>query len=1330
MIQITSSLCVTKRNTNDLEEQEKKSRAFISVGRVNFMSFFPLFVAATHVLRLNATNHRAVSVVIIIEQTEVAPDRTLAAPTRTVFSKTSLPIHTDRVPGFRAHATREWLNALKNTAGRTQAPASTLMPATTSSSATADGGSKQCASWDVAMVQHCEGTMLVKESSRGGANNANDGRSRATTASRNVDDQTGVPITVRAQILGERHDGTAHVIGESATLEISAARVLLVRKVQGLTLHTSAGDVGVVVSVAREDATGCQRRVVDFLAQHSTLPAANAAAVARNLIAAANGDEIMVFSQLRRKFGLTDYESRLTRYLQLYSLDEPTNFDVRDEAFAQQLLRAWAPTEELLFVALSTMFGPEQEALSAWIRLRALNSVTHAVQQQQLRPSGPPASASAAGESAAGSSGGGGGGGGGTTTLYATWRKELRELLTRGGDATDLDMQAPVHSFFRRCCAEVAAAMRQTAPFREPPPYLYLFDTDVRGLLRVDSFGGFAQSVLPGDIEADESACHAQQHPSTAHINADLGDLRQLDDARASRARNHANVLVDVLDSAAQTASDAPDVRAAETQCDRATTATAATMASDTRLTSTAAAQTRADDFFRDTPSQSVAQELSPTTDAYVDAMEPPAVCAREIQTDAVEVPRRTVRVSTVDDLPPVAFEHEVMARALATTAQMEDALSKHGAARRRAEQDAADASASAEAARRRLADELALRQQGEVAAEAVRGQLADANATLARLQTQSKLVEVERKDAAARRDESRTLISELRAEVAAGAEREAQLTDAAAKRDVSMATLAADLAETRSNFAAMTRQCDLLADDAKASRAATDSLFSQLRETENKLHAERDERAMYQEQVETTKQAELLLGLTTADSLQGRIRALEAERDALVAERADYLANGVAALIAARADEEAARARALSPADAEFRALVQQARERVQRHDDALRERAAAASTAAASAVAAAEQRQQYPHQPNGAIGGGGSGRVTPVVGLSAAEWGGGGGGGGGGRDRDRGTPTRANSSGLDFALARPRLPSHNGPLGFVDEDGSHLPDHEQNNELTPAPAPAPAPAPEQRPVVTTASAGVQARFAAETRDQQQQFATRGDTSDGGASSSRAAGARTTPASATRSQARTNTLATPTREAGGAAELEQDLGGGGGGAGAARKLGGTPSYGAQHNNHLHHQLATLNSPGASRAAMLARPGALVESSVHSPSTAGPRAFIEEGWRKQRSGLSDAARACWEQAAAGASLRSAEASQPMHVGARYEAEGLLSELVHHDVGRAAELYSMAIKYWPNQAVIMRLAGLHDREESGDRDVAVDLYRLAAGMGSQTAKLRLMELLAP
>ena len=73
-------------------------------------------------------------------------------------------------------------------------------------------------------------------------------------------------------------------------------------------------------------------------------------------------------------------------------------------------------------------------------------------------------------------------------------------------------------------------------------------------------------------------------------------------------------------------------------------------------------------------------------------------------------------------------------------------------------------------------------------------------------------------------------------------------------------------------------------------------------------------------------------------------------------------------------------------------------------------------------------------------------------------------------------------------------------------------------------------------------------------------------------------------------------------------------------------------------------------------------------------------------------------------------------------------EGLLFEMILHEPGKAAENYSLAMKYWPAQSVVLRLAGLHDREANGDKDAAVELYRMAARMGSEAAKTRLAEMM--
>jgi hypothetical protein len=82
------------------------------------MSFFPLFAAATHVLRLNAIQYRCVQVKVHVEQTEVSADGVLASPTRTIFTRTSAPLYTERIAGFRCHATREWLPLLRHTHAR------------------------------------------------------------------------------------------------------------------------------------------------------------------------------------------------------------------------------------------------------------------------------------------------------------------------------------------------------------------------------------------------------------------------------------------------------------------------------------------------------------------------------------------------------------------------------------------------------------------------------------------------------------------------------------------------------------------------------------------------------------------------------------------------------------------------------------------------------------------------------------------------------------------------------------------------------------------------------------------------------------------------------------------------------------------------------------------------------------------------------------------------------------------------------------------------------------------------------------------------------------
>ena len=150
----------------------------------------------------------------------------------------------------------------------------------------------------------------------------------------------------------------------SSSFSVNLEHVLLSQKVMGFRIGTFAGQLGISVAVSEQDTSGYRRRLTEFFERHTP----QAVATVDRIMSAPNATEVFVFTQLRRKLGLTDYRTRIATHVALYGLGG-SRTTRQAEAVADALLAKWEKQEELLIAILVASHGPEECDVPFEIRL-------------------------------------------------------------------------------------------------------------------------------------------------------------------------------------------------------------------------------------------------------------------------------------------------------------------------------------------------------------------------------------------------------------------------------------------------------------------------------------------------------------------------------------------------------------------------------------------------------------------------------------------------------------------------------------------------------------------------------------------------------------------------------------------------------------------------------------------------------------------------------------------------------------------------------------------------------------------------------------------------
>src|SRR3989338_6828832 len=103
---------------------------------------------------------------------------------------------------------------------------------------------------------------------------------------------------------------------------------------------------------------------------------------------------------------------------------------------------------------------------------------------------------------------------------------------------------------------------------------------------------------------------------------------------------------------------------------------------------------------------------------------------------------------------------------------------------------------------------------------------------------------------------------------------------------------LKADVADRQLQYESMKRQCDTHAEEAKSSKEISDKHFLRMKELEDELLQEKMLRCQFQEAVEQNQKSDLLMGITTSESLLDKLKRLEQEKNDLLRERELYMLN------------------------------------------------------------------------------------------------------------------------------------------------------------------------------------------------------------------------------------------------------------------------------------------------------------------------------------------------------------------------------------------------------------------------------------------------------
>ncbi|KEG09435.1 hypothetical protein DQ04_05231050, partial [Trypanosoma grayi] len=140
-------------------------------------------------------------------------------------------------------------------------------------------------------------------------------------------------------------------------LVCDVADVVQRRKLVTHIVGTEMGQIGISFAVAPSDKAGYEQRLTEFLSRHNPSSLHLIESVVRGI------PEVDTFTKLYRKYGVVDYERRVTDFFRVYGREHADQIPT--------LLQQWENREEELMHNLVLDNGPEPDAIDTVARLEA-----------------------------------------------------------------------------------------------------------------------------------------------------------------------------------------------------------------------------------------------------------------------------------------------------------------------------------------------------------------------------------------------------------------------------------------------------------------------------------------------------------------------------------------------------------------------------------------------------------------------------------------------------------------------------------------------------------------------------------------------------------------------------------------------------------------------------------------------------------------------------------------------------------------------------------------------------------------------------------------------